>query len=202
MTCDAWLRCLLLRCVLLVVGAATAACLAPPPPAPSSFRKEPGAQAKTSPIASTRTGPDACAAPAGGAPRLIIRRGYIEDPDFRLVASEIRLDGTTVFSSTDENRLNKEVEVVLDAPSAPGGHEITSEHRLYGRGSSTGGYRFRIPTKHSVEVRPVGATCVTLSIFFRSDPALRLEERPAFRVDTTSGGSGDASSVAKPKDAG
>jgi hypothetical protein len=171
----------------ILVGAAlfAVACLSPAPTEPS---RPP----------TVRTGVAPCAPTAAGSPRLIVRRGYLEDPQFRLVESRFTLDGMSVFSSTDEARLQAEIDVVLDAPSAPGKHELTGLHLLVGHGvganSYLNGYRFRIPSKHSVEVRHVGATCVTVTLWFRESDRIPFEERPALRYDQAWGDSEDTGS--------
>ena len=178
-------------------AALTLSCLAPTPTeAPSN----------PAPPRATRTTVAPCAPTPTGEPRVIIRRGYLEDPVFRLVESRIELDGKPVFRSTDEARLRTEVDVVVDAPVPAGRHELTSLHRLTGRGSGAhsylNSYRFEIPSKHLFDVRSVGATCVTVTLWFREGDTIPLEERPALTNQHVWGDPGDAGGAEVEKDAG
>jgi hypothetical protein len=143
-----------------------------------------------------------CSPTAAGEPRLIIRREYFEDGRFRLVESKVTLDGTVVFASTDEARLRNKVEVVHDAPAAPGRHEVKALHRLkgYGEGafSYLNGYRFEVPSWHVVDVQPVGGTCLSVMLFFKVDESLPLEERPAIRHYEEWGARSRAAAAARP----
>ena len=148
-------------------------------------QRRPGAPSSSSGAAPSGMTP--CSPTADGAPRLIIRRAYLEDDRFRLVESKVTLDGKVIFASADESRLRNELEIVHDAPALPGRHEVKALHRLRGHGvgvwSYMNGYRFEVSSTRVVDVQPVGGTCFSVILFFKADESLPFEELPAIRQD-------------------
>jgi hypothetical protein len=118
---------------------------------------------------------------------LTIRRAYLEDPGFRLVACEIKLDGIVVFNSADPERLRTTVEVVHEASIVPGPHEVSTQQTLTGRGVGTfsylNGYSFRLRANHSINVEPVGGTCASVTLWFQQRYSTPLDQRPSIRFD-------------------
>lgn len=143
-----------------------------------------------------------CSPPDSGPPTLIIRRAHLTDPHFRLVSSEITLDGVLVFSSADPERLLPALEVVHQAAATPGHHELSTLQTLKGLGSGAEGYlnsySFDVVAKHAFNVEPVGGTCSSIVLYYRSGDSTPLEQRPSIRYVDEKGLTSSASTPAPP----
>jgi hypothetical protein len=98
----------------------------------------------------------------------------VEEPEIRLIETKFFVDGAPVFESSDPERLRTKLEVVDDRATKPGEHELTTHVRLR---NLQRGENFNVVSKMDVDVKPVGGTCVTVTVDFRSGEGLSPEER-------------------------
>jgi hypothetical protein len=118
---------------------------------------------------------------------LKIRRAYLEDGRYRLVACQIELDGVVVFDSAEPERLRTRVEAVYESSVTPGHHELSTHQTVRGKGRGDlaylGGYMFRIRSSHSIDVGPIGETCASVTLYFKQNYSLPLSQRPSMSFD-------------------
>jgi hypothetical protein len=110
-----------------------------------------------------------CSAASDGPPRLVVRRAWRDDARYRLVSTTIALDGRVIYKTSDPARLRAPLEIVYDAPSNPGPHQLLTAYTVRRTGdgvhAAQSGSRFYVPHEHWLVVPLTGVECATLTLY-------------------------------------
>ena len=113
---------------------------------------------------------------------------------FRLLKLVYALDGTQIFSRSDESALEKQKTItILTGPIAPGSHTINvyAVYRGHGYGvfKYLNKYRFKVRETHTFTASEGKATSIEVIGFEKGGITTPLEKRPAidFKVTQTTG---------------